>query len=452
MEVVGGIAAVAQLCSVVVKYIGSAAGASDARRQLQNYIQDCQTLLEKLEQKPDDTEKEKGWTDTIQLLNEPDSPLARLGLTLGRIKAKLESINQSLLGKTWTKLKWPFDEPQVEKLVKAIGSDMQLLQVALASDAQKLMEDIRTSQADNNRAVADLAHTFEGHSLKTQTQLTEVKVGLEHIHDVQADVRDIMDAEGRNKILQWLNPTDYGPEHSDFASRQQPGTGGWLLESTEFKTWKENGGQTLFCPGIPGAGKTILTSIVVDNVMSEFSANPDVAIAYIYCSYRRRDEQDLQHLLSSLVKQLAIGQTRLPTLKALYDAHRGRNTRPSIHELTQVLGSVASLSSRVFILIDALDESTQTYGGGRFLKAVFSLRDKQQANVYATSRAIPNIVAQFQDYPTLEIRASQEDVKTYLEGYFHDSGGRLPAVVRKNKALQGEIRDVIAQAVHGMYV
>jgi hypothetical protein len=449
MEVVGGIAAVAQLCSVVVKYIGSAAGASDARRQLQNYILDCQTLLEKLEQKPDDTEKEKDWTETIQLLNEPGSPLARLGLTLGRIKAKLESINQSLLGKTWAKLKWPFDEPQVEKLVKAIGSDMQLLQVALASDAQKLMEDIRTSQADNNRAVADLANAFEGHSLRTQSRLTEVTVGLEHI---QADVRDKMDAEERNKILQWLNPTDYGPEHSDFASRQQAGTGGWLLESTEFKTWKENAGQILFCPGIPGAGKTILTSIVVDNIMSEFSANRDVAIAYIYCSYRRRDKQDLQHLLSSLVKQLAIGQTHLPALEALYDAHSDRNTRPSIHELTQVLSSVAALSSRVFILIDALDESSQTYGGSRFLQAIFSLREEQKANVFATSRAIPDIVAQFRDHPTVEICASQEDIKTYLEGYFHDSGRRLPAVVRKNKALQDEIRDTIAQTVQGMYV
>jgi hypothetical protein len=38
-------------------------------------------------------------------------------------------------------------------------------------------------------------------------------------------------------VLNWLAPADYGPEHNDLLRRRQPGTGQWLLESDEFKTW-----------------------------------------------------------------------------------------------------------------------------------------------------------------------------------------------------------------------
>lgn len=188
-----------------------------------------------------------------------------------------------------------------------------------------------------------------------------------------------------------MNPTDYGPQHSDFASRQQEGTGRWLLDSQEYKTWKTTAGETLFCPGIPGAGKTILTSIAVNDITSASGSSPDVANAYIHCSYGRRGEQDIDHLLSSLIKQLALIHLSLPALKALYDSHPPRNTRPRFNELTQVLSSVASLSSRIFILLDALDESDHGNTGSPFMRAVFDLRNKFNANSYASSRDISEL-------------------------------------------------------------
>ena len=61
----------------------------------------------------------------------------------------------------------------------------------------------------------------------------------------------------RNEILRWLNAIDYGPQQSDHLRRRQPGTGQWFLNSEEFQTWLETDKQTLFCSGIPGAGKVL---------------------------------------------------------------------------------------------------------------------------------------------------------------------------------------------------
>jgi hypothetical protein len=50
--------------------------------------------------------------------------------------------------------------------------------------------------------------------------------------------------------------------------------------------WVETDKRTLFCPGIPGAGKTILTLIVVEELFTRFENDGSIGIAYLY--YRPR--------------------------------------------------------------------------------------------------------------------------------------------------------------------
>jgi Cdc6-like AAA superfamily ATPase len=119
----------------------------------------------------------------------------------------------------------------------------------------------------------------------------------------------------------------------------------------------------LFCYGIPGAGKTILASIVIEQLISRFHDNHDVGIAYIYCDFRRKDEQRLGDLLASLVKQLSETRPSVPDIiKHLYQRHQSKRTRPSTDELSGTLQPVLASYSRVFIIIDALDECSISDG------------------------------------------------------------------------------------------
>jgi hypothetical protein len=93
------------------------------------------------------------------------------------------------------------------------------------------------------------------------------------------------DDQERRIILDWLTPIDYGTQQSDFISRRQEGTGQWLLNSDEFQRWSKKSKQTLFCSGIPGAGKTMITAIVVDHLSTKFQKDASAGIAYIYCNY-----------------------------------------------------------------------------------------------------------------------------------------------------------------------
>jgi NACHT domain len=221
------------------------------------------------------------------------------------------------------------------------------------------------------------------------------------------------------------------------------------LDSTEFQAWLKAAKKTLFCPGIPGAGKTIITAIVVDDLNTRFHNDPSTGIAYLYCNFRRRDEQRAEDLLANLLKQLAQGLSSLPnSVTDLYDRHKVKGTRPC-GEFSGALQSVAAMYSRVFVVVDALDECQVSDGcRSRLLSEIFSLQSKCGINVFATSRFIPEVTEKFNGSTSLEIRASEEDVRKYLNGHIV----QLPGFVRRNPELQDEITTEIIRLVDGMYV
>jgi hypothetical protein len=212
----------------------------------------------------------------------------------------------------------------------------------------------------------------------------------------------------------------------------------------------ENDKQTLFCPGIPGAGKTILTSIVVEELSVRFRHSKSIGIAYIYCNFRRQDEQKAEGLLASLYKQLTQGRSSLPeSVKSLYDKHKDKRTRPSFDEISRALQFVIAIYSKVFIIVDALDECQAANGcRSRFLEEVFALQAKCGVNIFATSRFIPEITNKFAESTSVEIRASDEDVRKYLDGHM----AQLPSFVQRNQQLREEIKTKISEAVDGVYV
>lgn len=252
-------------------------------------------------------------------------------------------------------------------------------------------------------------------------------------------------------ILNWLTAIDYGPQHSDFLRKWQPGTGQWFLESTKYRNWWSSSQQTLFCPGIPGAGKTTLVAAVIQDLTTRFSHDPSVGIAYVYCTFRQERHQRAEDMMSSLLKQLSQGCFGRPlpaSVQNLYSTHGEKKTRPSLNELSEALTSVVELYSKTFIIIDALDEC-QVVDESRslFLSEILSLVDKTATNFLATSRPIPEIERMFDGYASQRVSASADDIRSYLDCHMN----RLPAFVHDRPELEEEIKASIIDVVDGMY-
>ncbi|KAF4634288.1 hypothetical protein G7Y89_g3817 [Cudoniella acicularis] len=176
-----------------------------------------------------------------------------------------------------------------------------------------------------------------------------------------------------------------------------------------------------------------------------------IGIAYIYCNYDQQEEQNAVNLLSNLLKQLA--QNLMPEeVKYLYKLHRNKRTRPSIEEITRTLQSVANTYSRVFVIVDGLDEWQESKLSiscrTRFLSEVFSLQENCKINFFVTSRFIPDITEIFTGKVgqlSLEIRASNDDIRKYLDNRILQGQSRLLPL------LQIEITSEIIKAVDGMF-
>jgi hypothetical protein len=134
-------------------------------------------------------------------------------------------------------------------------------------------------------------------------------------------------------------------------------------------------------------------------------------------------------------------------VKDLYDRHKITQTRPSSDEISRALQSMAVVYSRVFIIVDALDECQISDGcRTRLLSKILNLQVRNGANIFATSRFIPDITEKFQGSISLEIRASDEDMQRYLDGRILES----ESVVLKTS--REEIKAEIMEAVDRMYV
>ncbi|KAJ7885709.1 hypothetical protein B0H14DRAFT_3734784, partial [Mycena olivaceomarginata] len=221
----------------------------------------------------------------------------------------------------------------------------------------------------------------------------------------------------RHKIIEWASPLNFFPRQADILKTRQPGTGDWLLQDSLCKKWKAGEIQALWCRGIPGAGKTVLASIVVD-VLRRNGSNENTSVAVLYLDYNATTEtHSLTNLLAAIWRQLIRGKALPNEVQQLYHAHSESGTRPSLEEIHSVLRSTVK-DSCVFVVVDALDEYPED-DRDALLQNLWELRPA--VRLMLTSRPHINFDHVIPNIETLEVRATDEDILRYLDGQIEKS-------------------------------
>ncbi|GAA91491.1 ankyrin repeat-containing protein [Aspergillus luchuensis IFO 4308] len=263
-------------------------------------------------------------------------------------------------------------------------------------------------------------------------------------------VNNTMEDKAQHKLLEWLTTVNYATQQEEYLKRRQEGTGKWLLGTDKFQQWIDNENKNILCTGIPGAGKTILTAVVIEYLEEKCKHDRNCGLAYIYCNFRCHHEQSVDDILASLIKQLCQRMSSLPEdIKTLYAQHKKRQTRPKLDELSESLSVLLGHFSRIFIVVDALDEySSRGEALRRLLSELFRLQSNSTVSIFATSRHSPWIQSAFEGCLQQEVSAATEDVEAYLRGHMSD----LSRAVLRDKDLQEEIVKAITKTVDGMFL
>jgi len=228
---------------------------------------------------------------------------------------------------------------------------------------------------------------------------------------------DAQKLQQHNAIMQWLSPTEFPAQQHDIISRRQEGTGQWFLDTSEFKRWLQGSDKTLFCPGIPGTGKTMMAAIAIDH-LCRTTRGDDIAVAYLFCSYKAQTDQNASGLFAALLKQLVQNRPEIAApVTQMYKLHSKRGSKPSFSDILQALQSIFSAYITIFIIVDALDECSDRDGTrGQLIDKLHELQTRKDVRLLFTSRFMPEITRKFQSNLTLEVRASEEDVKRFVAG------------------------------------
>ena len=150
----------------------------------------------------------------------------------------------------------------------------------------------------------------------------------------------------------------------------------------------------------------------MDHLRGEFQSQK-VVISCVYCSYKDQALQTPTSLIASILYQiLTITKFISDDLRALYERHELKKTRPRLEELFAELQACVQSLDKFFVIIDALDECSDVTRN-EFLKHIRKLRPA--ANLMVTTRPASHSVNVYPEAVCVEIRAKDTDVRSYCE-------------------------------------
>ncbi|OCK92309.1 ankyrin, partial [Cenococcum geophilum 1.58] len=398
LSITASIVTVLQLSTKVLGYLNDVKDASKERAKCAIEASNLHSLLLNLRFRLEEGSADKLWYTAVRALAVESGPLDQFKQVLELLRTK--TTEGGRLKKTGEALVWKFKKEEIASILARMERLKTLVEIALQMDHFKL------SQA----------------------------------------IKDDMDHAKHDKLMAWISPMDFPAQQSDFIGRRQEGTGQWFLDAPEFKVWLHQPKKTLLCPGIPGAGKTMIAAIAVDHLLKMQSSS--IGVAFVYCNYKAQEEQDAISLLAAILKQLQAQTSLVEPVERLHQQHASRGTKPSFDEIIGALGSVLANYSTVYVVIDALDECRNNGTRHQLLAKLRDLQAGTDLRLMITSRFIPEIVDELKEELRLEVQASDEDVKRFVAGQIY----RLPKCIQRDSALQGMVQEKIVKAVDGMFL
>lgn len=194
-------------------------------------------------------------------------------------------------------------------------------------------------------------------------------------------------------------------------------------------------------------------SLVVENLSAQFALSNDTGIVFAYCNYK--EPQEAATYLKVFIKQLSRRMSELPVeLEKLYDKHHSNASNLGLTELLNTFIAVSGCFHKVFVVLDALDESTEDQKSDLF-KALRGIGEADGANtkLFVTSRKEPDIQRAFGGFPVIEIEAKKvdADIESYVTAQL-DQHLRDGILTINGTSLKDKIPTALLSRARGMYV
>jgi hypothetical protein len=297
------------------------------------------------------------------------------------------------------------------------------------------------------RAVAEDVRDIHTTLNENEKRLAEIE---ESSREWRRQFREFRLSHEQNKIIQWLQYADPSTNHNAACERREPLTGNWLLQSDDFTRWKREPKQLLWLHGIPGCGKTILSSTIVEHIKSVCKNDSQCQYIFYYFDFSDSKKQEVAGLLRSLLAQLASRDLKtLKEIETLYNQNGCGKQQPDKKSLLSILLSVLRSPLRTYLIIDALDECSQRGEMLRMLSDIYR-QCSEEVNVLVTSRKERDIELVLDRLASSSISIQQTVVDADIRIYLKTCLVEDVKLKRWPSAVKEEMEDALVRGAHGM--
>ena len=180
--------------------------------------------------------------------------------------------------------------------------------------------------------------------------IAEAKEWRRNITD-EATIREQERSDAQfQDALAWLAIDDQEEELDQLLNRCQEGTCDWLFRQKEIVAWTGDGPQNplLWLKGIPGSGKSILCSQLIQNLRQDDKST----VAFYICDSYTSDQIKCAQILKAISAQVLRAHRDMASY--ITGEFTSKGFTPSVPKLRQLLANLPRRSTHV--IVDGLDE------------------------------------------------------------------------------------------------
>ncbi|KAF9631128.1 hypothetical protein BFW01_g1990 [Lasiodiplodia theobromae] len=438
---VGGLALLARdIVKQVASVISTVRGATSQLQALRHSVALLYGYLESLDSMLDDQDDSPAPMSIIAC----SQTLAKIRDILKKCRAEQESPASSpaptaskLSAKSgvWQgvkqKVRWVIDKDEVEKLLADLERHKSVLSLALSKNCLSSIIEVLRKQDE------------------TLQRMQEIKKEQSQIRQQQIQDNERRLSKERRKMLSTVSQMRPDDSFKKHFSLHQDGTGVWFLESPEFAKFMSTPNSKLWLYGIPGAGKSVLSATIIDQVSTQRSEH--VALAFFFCEYFNTATQNCRSIFGSIARQLALQNRRaLEILEEFFNDQTDLGQldfKPEDDDLLNLIVQMSTNFDNTIIVIDGLDECQENRAA--VVESLVHLSRVGIGSIKAlfTSRKEPDIEERLTSFDSLAISASKADVGLYVAAQLKS---RFRKMCEKDPALSEQILSVLVDRSEGM--
>jgi hypothetical protein len=281
------------------------------------------------------------------------------------------------------------------------------------------------------------------------------RIKAAHMYEIQLANRALQvrssKLQKRQSILFALPSVDYLGKYSRFLNRRHPGTNTWLFSTAKYMSWKTaQTSDCLCCYGIPGSGKSVLASSVVEALTTSKQSDSSIVCQY-YCDHADVTSLDPYHLMGSLLKQI-LQCISLDSFTEDFQCPFGEGKAlPSPDIVSEFLIQTLRGFRAVYLILDRIDEISQDNQPTVLTLIESLLRQHSNLKVFVTSRVEEYWIRKaLKPYGTIRLSHAciRNDVTLFVEDYLKSAVSSGP--ITKDDKLKDEVLEALLLGANGM--